>query len=71
MKTTNETPVVNPWPGRVTITLDELAQAVGVCRRTIKRLEADGKLPGACSMGRKKLVRVADALAWIAAGMPR
>lgn len=67
-----EGPGVNPWPGKITVTLQDVLLATGLGKRTLDRMLADGLVPGAfrtCGATGKWLFRVSDLLAWIERGM--
>lgn len=55
---------------RLAFSVPEFAQAVGVCRATLYALCKQGKGPRLSKIGRRTVIRLSDALEWLASLEP-
>ncbi|MCB9868203.1 MAG: helix-turn-helix domain-containing protein [Phycisphaerales bacterium] len=55
----------NAWPGRERVRMSEIAAALGVCQRTIKRLANRGEIPGCRIDARNWSIPRAELLRWL------
>lgn len=60
-----------PLPPALLMTVDDLARELRTSAKTIRRMDAAGRLPRAVKIGRGKRWPRATIVAWIAAGAPR
>lgn len=60
------------WPGRLTVTLKEAAQSLGVAVSTFHDWLAAGKIPDRLSVkiGKRRLFKAREMERWIEAGCP-
>jgi excisionase family DNA binding protein len=57
-------------PEPLLVDLAEAARLLGLSTRTLRRMSAEGTLPGAVHIGRRLLFRRVDLAAWVARGCP-
>lgn len=56
--------------GKLMIDMKGVAELLGCCEKTVRRLKAAGRLPRHAKLGRRVLWPRAEILAWIAASCP-
>jgi excisionase family DNA binding protein len=59
-----------PAPAAICWTVKELAAALGLAVRTVRKMNSSGKLPRPVRFGRAVRWRVAEIQSWLAAGAP-
>jgi hypothetical protein len=59
-----------PLHRRLTVDAKGLAELLGIGLRTVRALDAGGKLPRGLFLAARKVWRVAEVRAWLAAGAP-
>ena len=57
-------------PGPLAVDAEDLAKMLGVSMRHIRRMDAEGRLPRAVNLGRRKLWAVDVIRAWLLADCP-
>lgn len=64
-------PIGEPLPPALLMTVDELARELRASPKTIRRMDAAGRLPRPIRVGRAKRWARDSIVRWIAAGAPR